>query len=451
MKKLIIPITFLFISIPSYAQIVSSTYQGEIEGVSPFIIHLQGEGGSVEGFYKYPNDNVVVFLKGNIDDAGNLALAGEPDNYPVLAGHLTGRLIEGNIALSSEAEPHPFYAVDFRGEYHNHYNSDYLRLFLSENGYILKGLNRTDQQEQIATFRRENGWVGLRADSLNTTMYLSGDTLIVDTLRGVPLFLSPNGDYNRGDLSFTASEELWSSDSYAEFPEKNEDFKPEGITKDIDHAISIRLTLIPQSEYVIGKWTAPLSRSYEAITDFAEARKFLGEKMKPIQKHDPETGELISTVIEITYNDGTTKMLDWLYDFETYPDAFYAYYPELDILIFEAEAGGDEIIDFNHSSSNHDIGNPAQTATSPDGEWRVTGYYPGGAADTDEWWLERWNPSLNKYEMALDFKNNYRVSEEPTFKMPEYIDGWFWMDDRTVLFKSQFINGNYYKLELVAK
>lgn len=451
MKNIIVLFAFVLASIASYAQTVNGTFQGEIEGVSPFILHLNGEGSSVKGFYKYPTDNVVVFLKGNIDDAGNLSLEGEHDHYPVIAGNLTGRLLEGNVVFSSEAEKHYFYAVDFRGEYRNEFNTDYLRLFLSENGYVLKGLNRTGNEEKISTFRTENGWIGLRADSLNTTMYLREDSLVVDTVCGLPVFMSSNGDYSRGDLSFTRLEDFWSSESYAEFPEKNENFKPEGNIKEVDDRLSVRLTQIPQSDYVIAKWRAPTNRSYKAITDFDQARKFLGEKMKPLQKHDPETGELLSTEIEITYKDGATKILDWLYDFETYPEAFYAYYPELDVLVFEAEAGGDEIIDFNDSSPGRDIGNPAQTATSPDGEWRVTGYYPGGAADTDEWWLERWNPLLEKYEMSLDFKNNYRVGEKPAFMMPEYINGWLWVDDRTVIFKNQLPDRYYYKLELLVK
>lgn len=449
MKTLIVLSALVVASLEAPAQTIHGTFQGQIEGVSPFMLHVKGEGSTVEGFYRYPADHVVVFLKGNIDDAGNLALAAEQDGYPVIAGKLTGRLFEGNFAWSKEAEEHPFYAVDLRGEYHNQFNTEYLRLSLSENGYILKSLTRTDREEQISTFRSREGRIGLRADSLNTTLYWHGDTLVVDTLCGLPTFMSPNGEYSTSDLFFARSEEYWSSDSYAEFPEKAGDFIPEGITKELSQTISVRLTRIPQSEYIIGKWTSPPNRSYEAITDFAHAREFLGEKMKPVLTVDPETGEPLSAMVEITYNDGTTKTIDWLYDFENYPDAFYAYYPELDLLIFEGEAGGDEIIDFNDSSSGREVGNPAQTATSPDGEWRVTGYYPGGAADTDEWWLERCNPSNEKYEMALDFKNNYRVGEAPTFRMPEYINGWFWVDDRTVFFKSQFAKGNYYRLELI--
>lgn len=439
-------LAFILCSITCHAQTLNGTFQGEIEGISPIIVHLKASEGVVEGFYKYPADSTVIFLTGTLDDAGHLSLTGTQKPYPALNGTLSGKVIEGSIAMSRRATPQPFYAVDFRGEYCDQHHSDYLRIFLSESGYTLRGLNYSDKQEPITTFRRENGQIGFRADSLNTTMYLLGDTLALDTLRGMPKFMphTPWRSYDRGGLSFTISEEFWSSESFGEFPEKDDDFSPDGRLSKLNDTISLRFTQIPQSEYIVSRWTAPRERTYKVIKDFAKINKLLGKKLKKIEICDPESGEPLYHGTELTYNDGTKRVLDWLYDFESYPDAFIAYYPELEILIVESEAGGDEIIDFNDSASRYDIGNPGQTATSPDGRWRVTGYYPGGACDTNEWWLERWNPALNKYERC----SNYDEHQAEGHYSLRYVDGWFWADDRTVLFKTEFTDAIYFKLEI---
>lgn len=449
----ILLIRFFFVSILCGAQAGnverSSTFQGEIEGVSPLIVHLKVKGGIVEGFYKYPSDSVVVFLKGTLDDEGKLLLSGAKKPYPEFSGRLEGRLITGSYLSSKKAKPQPFYAFDFRGEYCNLHNLYYFRLFLSDKGYEIESLSQTYKKALISTCRHEDGRIYLRSDSLNARLYLHGDTLVVDTIGGLPSFMSPYERYGSEYFSFTPTREFWDSGSFVEFPEKDEEFKPEGSLIVQNDVISIRLSRIPRSEYVVGKWAAPRARTYQAITDFTQVKKKLGKKLKSLKKYDEESDEWRPAGVEITYNDGTKRVLDWFYDWEAYPGAFTAFYPELDIVIFESEAGGDEVIDLNDSSLEYKkVGNPFYHAVSPEGRWRITGYYPGGAADTEEWWLEMWNPSLKRYEYFSGDDprgNGERWADSSVFR---YIGGWFWIDNNTVLFKQETGFVSYYKLEI---
>lgn len=450
LKKLLVLLAFALISITCHAQAINGTFQGEIEGISPIIIHLKGHSGLVEGFYKHAADSTVVMLAGKLDGAGNLSLAGMQTPDIVFSGRLSGKVIGGEVVLSRHTKPHPFYAVDLRGEYRDQHSSDYFLLALFEEGYALSSLNYPDKRELITTHRNENGRIGLRADSLNATMYLRGDTLVLDTLRGMPAFRphTPWRSNDAGSLLFTVFDEFWSGESFTEFPEKNADLNPEGFRKELNDTLSVRLTQIPRSEYIVSGWTAPHERTYRVIRNFADAKDMLDKKLKPLQKYN-ESGEPLWMQTEIIYNDGTKKILDWGCDFNSGLDAYFAYYPELDILIVENEAAGDEVIDFNDSSSVY-VGDPGQTATSPDGQWRITGYYPGGAADTSEWWMETWNPTLGKYERFMNFEEycDHHTNTLHSFAIPRYINGWFWVDERTALFKTEFSETTYYKLEL---
>lgn len=153
-----------------------------------------------------------------------------------------------------EKKTHTFYAVDFRGEYKNPSHYDYVRLTLSESGYVFESLSRVRTREEISTFRDKDGRLWLRADSLNILMYIEGDALVLDTLQGKPAFLSPGNVYGAGELSFTISDGLWDGESFNEFPEKNEELRPEGFQKVLNDMISIQITQIPRSEYIVGKW-----------------------------------------------------------------------------------------------------------------------------------------------------------------------------------------------------
>jgi hypothetical protein len=68
-------------------------------------------------------------------------------------------------------------------------------------------------------------------------------------------------------------------------------------------------------------------------------------------------------------------------------------------------------------------GVPNSWAISPDGRWRICGYYPGGASDHGDYWIQQWDNDKQKYEFVGDLD-----------LVGQYADGWFWVDNYTVLF-----------------
>lgn len=221
-------------------------------------------------------------------------------------------------------------------------------------------------------------------------------------------------------------------------------------TIELDSTTSVSYSQIMSREYFTNKMEAPAKPSYLQITDYSQMKEKLSKHFRALKKYDEEYDKWQDAGVEITYNDGVKKVFDWMYDLETHPDLSFKFYPELDIVIIEGEAGGNYIIDLNNSCrKSDDIGNPALYAPSPDKQWRISGYDPGGAYDTLVWRLDKWNPKAKKYDKVLDFEECR--TEEGNYFFPQDIKGWFWIDNNTAFFRDEHKNGKFYKLELIKR
>jgi hypothetical protein len=145
---------------------------------------------------------------------------------------------------------------------------------------------------------------------------------------------------------------------------------------------------------------------------------------------------------EITFKDGAKKRLAVEYDFR-------AYFPELEILLFDGGHGGDQPFDLNNSSDavtfgdgypyHIRIGSPYHHVVSPDKQLWINGFHDG--QDCMMRFLEKWNKTNKKYEVVGWF---YDLADLP-FNFC-YTDDWFWINNNKVLFKSLW---DYYEMELI--
>jgi hypothetical protein len=422
MKKVIIILSVLSTNLV-FSQNISSTFQGQIAGGdAQFFLHVEATGGTLTGFYKYQTDSLITPLKGTVDADGNFMLTGIKKPYPVFSGKWQNRLVKGTFRAAKNATPQPFYAVNCRGEYS--YDTDF-SLILSANGYQFV---RYDSYLDITAHLHDDK-IYLLCDSLNIKWLLIDSIWMTENK--YPLFIN-----NEGEEVGAFLEEWLEGDSRIEFPEKFDDYESGiGETK-LNDNYAIRLRQIRQSEYFVKKWESTHLRHkpYKAITDFEETQKMLGEKMKTVERQEEED-KIIET--EITFKDKTKRRFDW-----TFKDGFKAYFPELNVLLSESEAGGDWQIDLNDSREEATKGNPYYHAVSPDRKLRINGYYPGGAADDSEYWLEKWNPKEKKYEFVA-FLENHRLFY--------YSHSWFWTSNNRVLFKHGWRDYAYFEMEIIVK
>ena len=218
--------------------------------------------------------------------------------------------------------------------------------------------------------------------------------------------------------------------------ENEQDISEEIIVSELNNHYSIMLKQISESEYTTQKNEAEHLRHkpYKVITDFKEAQKMLGRKMKIFERQE---GEYKFIETEITFKDGTKRRFDW-----TFKDGFRAYFPKLNVLLLEAEATGDWQIDLNESREEATKGNPYNHAVSPDKQLRINGYYIGGAAEGCEYWLEKWNTKKKKYDFFAPFEGFiFYFSRD-----------WFWTNNSTVLFRyGCWEECQYYEMEIIEK
>jgi len=209
---------------------------------------------------------------------------------------------------------------------------------------------------------------------------------------------------------------------------------------------SIRLKQVSEDEYMIQKKESEHLRHepYKEVTNVAEARKMLGKKVKSVEVYNEE-GDYLYPAVEITFKDGVKKRFDWR-TLDEY--GFIAYYPELRILILNHEASGDHPIDLNNSTNEH-VGNPHYSALSPDKQLRIAGYFPGGAVDGVQYFLEKWNPKKKKYEFIDDFKDYFEEEGDVIFFL--FATDWFWADNSKTFFRIGTYMGGYYEMEIIAK
>jgi hypothetical protein len=214
--------------------------------------------------------------------------------------------------------------------------------------------------------------------------------------------------------------------------ENETDISAEITETEQDNRYSTKLREISENEYTIRKNESEHLRHkpYKVITNFEEAQKMLGEKMKIIEV---EVGEEKYIEIELTFKDKTKRR---------FANGFRAYFPELNILLWEAEATGDWQIDLNDSREDAKMGNPYNHAISPDKKLRINGYYIGGASEGSEYWLEKWNPKKKKYEFFDSFEGFiFYLSHD-----------WFWTSNSTVLFRYGWHeSAKYYEMEISEK
>ena len=224
---------------------------------------------------------------------------------------------------------------------------------------------------------------------------------------------------------------------------ENEQDISEGIIEiGLNNQYSIQLKQISESEYTTRKQEAEHLRHkpYKVITDLKEAQKMLGKKLKevPVKEED----DYVRNVIEITFKDKTKKRLYW-FGLEY---AYIKYYPELRILILNHEADGEYPIDLNDSGKEYNyVGNPEYHAFSPDRQLRINGYSPGGAADSEEYFLEKWNSKKKKYEFVAFFTDKSSAFD--------YSSDWFWASNSKVLFRYGWSleSYQYYEMEIIVK
>lgn len=152
-------------------------------------------------------------------------------------------------------------------------------------------------------------------------------------------------------------------------------------------------------------------------------------------------------IINAICNDDVKKTITDCYDPLSDYAFFIAYYPKLDILVFEEEAVCDGVVNFNDSSdkivNNQTYArNPYYDSPSPDGKLLMTGYYPGGAAEGISWHIEKWNSNDKRYEFVASLDLG---SEDYDFTYLNDSSAWFWSDNDKVMFKSpDYCPRNYY-------
>jgi hypothetical protein len=211
---------------------------------------------------------------------------------------------------------------------------------------------------------------------------------------------------------------------------------------------SIKLRQISESEYTDQKKETVRHKPYKVITDIAEAQKMLGTRIKGVGELQEFTGYSYYNDLEVIHKGGVKKLHNviWFGWDSKFPNLI-AYYPEVEVLILNHAADGEFPIDLNNSDNVY-VGNPKYYAFSPDMQFRINGYFPGGAADGVTYWLEKWNKSKKKYEFIEYFgeANNYY-----RYFCFNCITEWFWTSNSKVLFKHWESDIRYYGMELIEK
>lgn len=433
-------------------QNVYGTYQGKIVGVSSLILHLKIKDGVATGFYKSLSDSAIVQFRGNMDSEGNLVLTTTKKPYSSFSGKLEGKVIKGSFTRSRGAASCVFYACDLRGIYKD-LNDGFSFIALSGKGYLRNG-------SLITICMDDEGRISV-IDSLNGRFYVKGDTLVPD-----------NEDVVEEHRVYVLSDNFYDSSLFVEFPEMIKEFSTYELGSSprqyrLEGNLSVSIRQIPYSDYILAKWqTAYLSENkpYKVIADNNSIVQILKAKGKIEiieQKIDDEDRKVYEEkgvklpnryLINVIYNNGVKRIIMDYYDPLSDYAFFIGYYPELDILVFEEEAGGDCVVDFNDSSdkivNNQSYArNPHFDSSSPDGKLLITGYYPGGAAEGISWHIERWNSNKKRYEFVafLDLgSKNY------DFTYLKEGSAWFWSDINKVMFKSpdNYYRNYYYEMEI---
>ena len=209
---------------------------------------------------------------------------------------------------------------------------------------------------------------------------------------------------------------------------------------------SIRLKQISESEYTTKKQQSEnlQHKPYEVITDFAEAQKILGDRLKEIEVYEKEQ-DYRYNAIEITFKDGVKKRLS---EYDYY---FTAYFPQLEILLFEGGHQSDQPFDLNNSNYavtitddfpyHIRIGNPYSHRVSPDKQLRINGFHDG--QDCLYRFLEKWNKSTKKYEFV-----GFLWGTESIWDLC-WVFECFWTSNNKVIFSNFSRGKEYYEVTFI--
>ena len=218
---------------------------------------------------------------------------------------------------------------------------------------------------------------------------------------------------------------------------------------------TIRLKQITKEKYIAQKEQSEhlQHKPYDAITDVHKAQKMLRKRFKVIGRKE-EGADFDYSKYEITFRDKTKEHLDIEY-------GFIAYFPQLEILLFEGGHTTEHMFDLNNSNSlitfeeNFPeyirIGNPYRHSISPDKQFRINGFHDG--QDCVLYFLEKWNKLKKRYEFIGYFPHYSNSS----FSFC-YVGNWFWTGKNKVIFTNLGGGENeyneyteFYELEIIEK
>jgi len=462
----------LLFSTSCFGQTFSGTFQGKIADSAPVFLHIEAKDGVATGYYIYPSGKLTLPLKGSIDNEGNIKLTNSTKSFPAFTGKLSNRVIQGSFIASKEEKPKNFYVANLEGNYRRCDEkfgrfSVSLQLWLTYEGYELRYYSDSDTKKCIITTHIDSkGQIYLQCDSLDGKLYLNGDALLVETRSDLSSLISQKETTCEEKLVFRLFHHEDEYKTAEGLPKKTLplDFKEIKLSDDY----SVRFRQLSEGEYIARMFeTAHLRhKPYREIKDVAEAQRMLGSRLKVADNPDHEGLKNY----EITFNDNTKKK------FIDSDIGFVAYYPDVEVLLFEGGHASDYPLDLN-DSANERVGNPQYHALSPDKKFRINGYYNGQECSPD--FLEKWNKSKNKFEFINHFdvfsfgtvgdndhsslnddnpnaagcpeeECNSDHNENQKFDFC-YNGGWFWINNHKVLFMNYKYNRLYYEMEIVEK
>jgi len=205
---------------------------------------------------------------------------------------------------------------------------------------------------------------------------------------------------------------------------------------------SVHIRQISESEFRARKRASEHlwhQNNYEVITDSNEARELLGNRIRGVGEFE----EFSYPAFEITYDDGTTQQhnIRWYNWQEYYFCNFWAYYPEIGILIIliNDDVGGNYIIDLTNSGRS--VGNPSLHNLSPDKQWRLNGIVANAEGDIFSF-LEKWCPKSERFEFVGDIPKMLEL--RATFNI-------FWVSNSKFIFSNYVGDGSFFEMEIIGK
>jgi hypothetical protein len=393
-----------------------ATFQGEMVGTAPLLLHIEAKAGVVTGFYKYLSNNVLIPLKGSVDKKGNLLLTDTSSPFSSFSGKLKNRLIQGSFKATKASKPQAFYAINFRTTYDR---KDWIRRCeLSLEGYVCGDV-------LIATHIQPDGRIYFqeKTDRTANKFYLNEDA---------------NGfvyNDNNCEVKPCGNKHFILEESEGEIAEESEESEESEAslsfhrvkTIQLNHHYFVKAKWMKRSECVVKNWkSAHLQHPpHKAVKDIAQVREMLKGRV-----------EITEQKTTITFKDGAQKNISdcgW--------GGNSAYFPEVDVLLLEGEATDDCPVDLNDSTKAPSrVGSPYSYKLSPDKQLRLNTYYPGN--EYNPLFLEKWNPSQKKYEFVALFGEYFYKS-----------GGWVWISNRKLIAGDYggSIYGACYEIEIVEK